>query len=801
METLLQDLRYAVRRLAKAPGFTIAAVLTLALGIGPNTAIFTLIYGVLLKPLPYVHPERLVSVDWQFGGEGIINSVTATQFTYWRDHSRSFAAAGGYADAGSGFNLVSDGTPEYVRGQIVTADLFQTLGVVPARGRPFSADEDQAGGPPAVIISDALWHRDFGSDPQIAGKVLRISGAEYPVVGVMPLGFVLGDETSDLWLPMRLKPDPRDQGHNTQMIARLAPGITLGQAQAEMPGLLAGLRGEVPGHVGSKEHGVVLRPYHTVLVADSRPYLLLLLGAVALVVLIAVANAAGLFLGRTAARRHEVAVRRSLGAGRWALARPLLTESVVLALAGGAAGVLLGAWTLDLLQARSAQALSARPVQIEWPVLAVTLALSIVSGLVVGLGPVLRVIRSDMQESLGGGDRAIRGSQRARTVLVTTEIALSLVLVVSAALLIVSISDLWRVRPGFDPSHVSTVQVSLSGPAFTTAADVSRLESTVSAGFAGLPGVRAVATSTSLPVERGLNGWVEALRDGKRAQTYVETRVVSGDYFGALGIPLQRGREFAPSDAAGAPRVAVINAALAKVYWPDGGAVGNQVWVDGNPCEVVGVVGDVLEYALDQTPPRMVYVLQTQESDGMTRAVSSWFLTSWIVKTDLPLGETTVRRLIRSVDGTLPVVSVREMNAVLAGSLSPRRFVASLLELFSGLSLLLAAVGIYGVVAFSVTQRRREIGLRMALGATHQDVLGMVLRQGVRLAVAGAVLGALGSLAATRVLGALLFGIHARNPVVLAGAAGMLILVALVACYIPARRATRVDPVVALRME
>lgn len=803
MESLLQDIRYAFRSLTKSPGFTIAVVLTLALGIGPNSAIFSLIYQTLLKPLPYAHPERLVSVDWQFGGDGIINSVTATQFAYWRDHSRSFSAAGGFADAGSGFNLVSGGAPEFARGQLVTAGLFPALGVPPALGRGFTDDEDRPGGPNAVIISDGLWRRDYGGDPRILGQLVRISGVPYPVVGVMPPGFVLGDQASDVWMPMRLVDDPKDQGHNTQMIARLAPGVTLAGARAEMPALLAGLRDQVPGHVGPKEHGVVLRPYHAVLVADVKPQLLMLLGAVGLVALIAIANAAGLFLGRAAARRHEVGVRAALGADRWDLVRPLLTESLLLALIGGGVGLVLASWTLDGLRTIGAGTLPVtRGAALDWPVLAATLLLSLLTGLAVGVVPAFTASRAEVQDSLRATGRALGGaSQRARSVLVVSEVALSLVLLVGAALLIVSIGDLWQVQPGFDARDVSTVQVSLSGPSFTTAAAVSRFESQVSAAFAAQPGVRAVGTSTSLPVERGLNEWVEGLKDGKRTQTYVEARAVSGDYFGALGIALERGRAFGPGDIATAPRVAMINAALAKVYWPDGSALGNQIWVDGKPAEVIGVVGDVQEYGLDQTPPRMVYVAQAQQSDGMTRAVSNWFLTNWVIKTSQPLAEPVARRIIAAIDPALPVVSVRTMTDVIGGWLSPRRFVATVLEFFAALALALAAVGIYGVVAYSVSRRRREIGLRMALGASRGDVVRLIVRQGARLALAGAVAGGIVSLAATRVLGSLLFGVSPANPIVLAGAALTLVGVAVAACYLPAARATRVDPVVALRTE
>src|SRR5438128_1812807 len=602
MEALLADLRYAVRSLRHSPGFSAIAILTLALGIGATTAIASLLYGVLLRPLPYANPEQLVQVTWGFE-QGWTDALTASEYVYWREHARSFAAASAYAGEGAGFNLETGDAAQYVRGQLVADSLFAVLGVRPTLGRDFSAEETRAGGPPVAIVSYGLWRDRFGADRRIVGRAVRVNGVSYMIVGVMPQGFQFGGIAPDLFLPLVLRLDPRDQGHNTNMIARLSPGVSLGAAQGDMARLLAEFRRDVPGHAGQRERGARLVPYRELLVAGVRPTLVLLFGAVALVVLIAIANATGLLFGRASARAQEIAVRTALGAGRWALARPLLAEGLVLALAGGVGGVLLAHWTLDLVAAASPGNLAqVAAVRLDLPVLAAAFALSLAAGLAVGVVPALKAGRDDLRGSLQAGDRGLGGvRQRARAILVGTEIALSVVLVAGALLLIVSLSSLWSVNPGFDPSRLWVVQLSLPSEKYGTTQSATLFEEAVRERLAALPGVSTVATASSPPFERGLNTWVNGVKDGRPLQAYVESRLVSPGYFETLGIPVLRGRSLTRGDAHGTAPVVVVSAALARTYWPDSAAVGHTL--DG--AEVVGVVGDVRTFGCDQAAPPM----------------------------------------------------------------------------------------------------------------------------------------------------------------------------------------------------
>src|SRR2546426_399504 len=490
---MLPDLRHALRTLRRSPGFSAIAILTLALGIGATTAIASLLYGILLRPLPYEHPERLVQVTWYFEQGGPTDAVTTTEYLYWKEHARGFAAAAAYAEVGAGFNLETESGAQYVHGQLVGDGLFAVVGVRAFLGREFTADETRLGGPPAAVLSYGLWRDRFGALPAVVGRPIRVNGTSYTVVGVMPRGFRFGPVSPGLWLPLALRPDVRDQGHNTNMIARLSPGVTLAAAQADMGRLLAEFRRDVPGHAGERERGAKLVPYREVLVADVRPTLTLLFGAVVLVVLIAVANATGLFFGRAAARSQDIAARAALRRGRGNSPR------------GGEGG--------------------------------------------------------------GGGGGGIR--QRARALLVGTEVALSVVLLAGALLLLFSLSSLWSVHPGFEPAQVYVVQMSLPPEKYGTAASAWRFEAAVRERLAGLPGVTAVAAASSPPFERGLNTWVNGLKDGRPLQTYVESRLVSPGYFETLSIPILRGRPLGPGDGQGAAPVVVVSASLARVYWPD----------------------------------------------------------------------------------------------------------------------------------------------------------------------------------------------------------------------------------------
>ncbi len=802
MDAVLQDLRYAIRNLRRTPGFTLIAALTLALGIGPNTAIFSLIYGLMLRPLPYQDPGKLVVGTWAFQQGQAMNGVTTAEYTWWAQHQQVFSGMAAATSEGAGYNLELAGQPEYVRGQRVSVGLFPVLGVRPAAGRWFLAGEDQRGGPPAVIISWALWQRRFGGSPDAIGRIIPLNGGSYPIVGVLPSGFTFESAGVDVWLPLWLQVNPGDQGHNTMLVARLAPGISLEQAQAQMPRMLAEFDRELPGHVTKGERGMFLQPLRDVMIEDIRPIVLLLFGAVALVVLIAVANATGLLLGRATSRRHEVAVRAALGASRWALMRAMIAEGVVLAIAGAAVGLLLARWTLDLVnRAVSGNADVLSVTSLDLPVLLMTLVLSLIVGTVVGVIPALQRPANNVSSTLQETARAGSGRQFWRTGLVVGEVALSTVLLAGAVLLMVSISRLWSVSPGFDTAGVTVIQTSLPGGKFATTEAVGQFESRVIERVSRLPGVTLAAAASSTPLERGLNGGVWGVRHGKQVSEYTEGRVVGPGYFATLGIPVLRGRAFDETDRASSAQVVIINKALARRFFGDEDPIGQTIGYESRQRLVVGVVADILDRRLDQPATQTLYMPQAQESDQMSVLINGWFLTSFIVRSRAPLDRVSFERVMADVDPAQPVASVRTMEEITAGWLAPRRLVGLLLEVFAFLAVVLAGIGLYGVIAFAVNQRRREIGLRMALGATRNEVMHLVLGQGFRLSFLGAGIGVVAAFLSTRFLRTMLFGVQATNPVVLGVAAVDLVVVALIASYLPARRAARVDPMVALRAE
>lgn len=801
---MLSDLRYALRQLTKHPGFTLVAVLTLALGIGPTTAIFSLIHAILLRPPPYSEPERLVRPTWYWqSSENGIDALTSTQYEFLKEHSRLLAGIGAYARPGAGFNIVAGDQPAYVRGEFVSADLFPLLGVPPQHGRTFLADEDMPGGPNVALVSDRLWRQHLGGEPAPVGRTLVINGTGYTVLGVMPPGFAVDGQPVDLWLPLRLQADPRDQGHNTMTIARLREGISVAQAQAEMEVLLAELRQAYPGHVDDAERGVVLEPYHAQLVGEVRPILLLLMGAVALVLLIATANAAALLLGRAATREHEIAVRAALGARRGAAVRPLVAESVALSIAGGAVGVLFADWSLGTLLSMSPSDLPLfEGVRLDLSVLGAALALSVFVGILAGIPPALRRTRSDLHGPMRGGSRALGPvRQRARTLLVGGQIALSTALLAGAMLMIVSVAKLWNAEPGFETTNRWAIQMSLPPEQYPVEQTALQFSTEVRRKLAAFPGVSAVTASSSVPLERGLNIWIQAMANGERQGQTVEGRAVSAGYFRALGISLVRGRTFEETDTRESPRVVVVNRRLVDRFWPDRDPIGESVWIGGNPAQVVGVVADVRDVALDQPAPRLLYIPESQVPAGLAASIRRWFLSSWIVESRVPLSRAAVERAVREVDPGQPVVSVRPLEEVVASSLGERRFVGRLLDLFAALALVLAAIGVYGVVSYSVSQRRRELGLRAALGARRDELVRMVLGQGGRLVLGGAMVGVALALVLTRFLRNLLFGIGPADPIILTATCLGLGAVAMIASFVPAHRAANVDPMEALRYE
>ena len=804
VETTIQDLRYGVRMLRKNLGFTAVAVLTLALGIGANTAIFSVVNAVLVRPLPYPDSGRLVRAHWNWG-KWENSAVTATQYDFWEQHSRTLRESAAFATTGSGFNLSGGAEPQRVRGLRASEGFFRVLGVNPVLGRGFLPEEDRPQGPCAAVLSDGLWRSYFGADPMVVGRQLQINGQSCSVAGVLPAGFQF-ETPVDVFLPLQLKPDPRDQGHNTDMIARLKDGVTIEQAQAEMDGLLPQFREAYPAHLHPQEKGIRLVRYQESVVGDAGKVLLLLFGAVGFVLAVACANVANLLLSRAANRRGEMAVRIALGAGRLRLIRQLLTENLVLALLGGGIGLLLALWSVPALLALSpAELPRLGEVKLDAHAALFALSASFITSLLFGIAPALQATRLDINKTLkasSGKSSTGRLSARVRALLVVCEVALSLVLLVGAALLIRSFVKLRAVELGFDPQNLTAMQVSLNSAKYQTTEQAWALEEQVIERIAALPGVVSVATVPSLPMERGLNNYLSIEGRAEKTGSSVEARPISQDYFRTLGITLLRGRSFDATDTRDSAPVIIINENLARRYWPDGHEIGAYVSQGDQKRQIVGVVKDIREKGLDQPVFPTIYVPLQQMSDGGTVGMNRWFLTSWIIRTAEPLDlNAPLRSVLKEIDPELPVANIRPLTEVVSASITAQRFITTLMGIFAGLALVLTAVGLYGVLSYQVTQRTHEIGIRMALGAQGADVIRMVVGQGLRLTLVGVSLGLAAAFGLTRLMSSLLFGVTATDPVAFASISLLLIMVAFLACLIPARRATRVDPTIALRYE
>ncbi len=803
METLFKDLRYGTRMLMKRPGFTAIAVLTLALGIGANTAIFSVVNAVLLRPLPYPQPERLVQCYWQWT-KGETESISATEYTFWKEHSQSFESAGGFSGTSSGFNLAGGAEPLRVQGIPVSENFLQVLGISPALGRGFSPEEDRPNGPRVAIISDGLWRSYFGADPSVIGRQVELNGGSCDIVGVLPRGFQFGTPV-DLLVPLQLEVNPRDQGHNTSMIARLKPGVTLDQGQAEMDQLLPEFRTEYPKHIGPNERGIKLVPYKQHVIGDVSQVLFLLFGAVGFVMLIACANVANLLLARSVARNGEMAIRVALGARRGRLIRQLMTENLLLALTGGVCGMLIALWLLPALVAMSPEGLP-RMSEVGMDNQAVLFAIlaSVATCLLFGMMPALRAARVDINQSLKAttGRQGTRGfDARLRGLLIVGEVALAVVLLTGAALLIKSFVKLSGVELGFDPNNLTTMQLSLASDRYRSSADVWNFEHHVLEEISALPGVTSAATVPALPMERALNSFIAPVGGDEKSGRSVECRPISPDYFRTLGIPLRRGRAFTAADTRGAAPVVIINERLAHLFWPDADPLGEQILFNGK-WQVIAVASDIREKGLNQPVLPTFYVPAPQMPDGLTVATHHWFLASWIVRTNGPVDlSAALRNIVRGLDPQMPVAKIRPMTEVISASISYQHFLMMLMGLFAGLALTLTAIGIYGVLSYHVSQRTHEIGIRMALGAQSSDVLGLVLRQGLTLTLIGLAVGLAAAFALTRLMESLLFGVTTTDPLAFILTSVILTGVALGACFVPARRATKVDPMIALRYE
>jgi putative ABC transport system permease protein len=801
MGSLLQDIGYGLRVLRKRPGPTLAVVLCLAIGIGANTAIFSVVDAVLLRPLPYPEPDRLVVVRdvYRAAGEESETPASAPNFVAWREHNRVFSDLA--AINHRNYTLTGEeGDAEYVRGARVSWSLFPMLGVQPQIGRLFTADEDRPEAPFMALLSDGLWHRRFGADPGVLGKTLTVNDTPFVVVGVLPPGFQFPDGV-DIWAPVRLDMANLPSWHDLDVVARLKPGVSLEQAQADLGRIAERLARELPD--SNAGWGVKVLSLRQVLEGDVRPALLVLLGAVAFVLAIACANVANLELARITERDRELAVRVALGAGQGRIVRQLLVESVLLSLLGGAAGLLLASASLRPLVALSPVEVAVfRNVSINGRVLAFTLVVAVLTGLLFGLVPALKTSRPEIHSLLKEGARGSTGigGRRFRSTLVMIETGLALVLLVGAGLMLRSFWHLGEVDPGFDPDGLLTVRVNLPGSSYPEPEQRATFYRKVVERIAVFPGVQGTAVTTTLPLARE-NITDEFTVEGRPTPpgeiAMTNSRMVSPDYFRVLGIPLRAGRLFTMADDASAAGVVIVSESMARRYWPDQDPVGRKVKRGNLASErpwltVVGVVGDVKDTGLD---------LDSGPTWYMPFAQNPWNGANLVVRTDRePLSlAPAVRQAVQTVDPNQAIYDVATMEQLIAGTIARPRFSAVLLLVFAATALLLAMVGLYAVLSYSVRQRRHEIGVRMALGARPSDVLRMVLRQGLTLAVAGIALGLAAALLLTRLLRAQLFEVSPTDPWTYAALSLGLAAVALAANFLPARKATRVDPVVSLR--
>jgi len=797
-DEMFQDLRYGVRMLLKHPGFTLIAVLTLGLGIGANTAIFSIVNAVLLRPFPYQAPERLVILRERVSAGGGF-SPSYPNFVDWRAQNTAFEAISAVRQNES-FNFTGTGEPERLQGRLVSAEFFSLLGVKPLVGRDFLPEEDRPGATPAVILSYGLWQRRFGADPSILGQQLTLNNQSFTVVGVTPPNFQFGAE-ADVTVPIGLQAErfkTRGGDPGADVVARLKPNVSPQQAETEMNLIAVRLEQQYPE--SNKGRRVRVTPLHERFVGDVRQPLLILLGAVGLVLLIACANVANLLLVRASARQKEMAVRVALGAHPQRIIRQLLTESVLLAALGAALGTLLAFWGTRLIAAQMPDGIPRlQEAQVDAPVLFFTLAVSLLTGLLFGLAPALQASRPNLTEELKEGERGSSGRrQRLRSVLVVGEVALTLTLLVGAGLLIQSFRRVLAVDPGFEAQNLLTLQLSVNNP---DGQQVANFLDQLLQRVQGLPGVKSVAVSNGLPFD--MANYPGFLIEGRTEPNHKGSGLrysVSPDYFRTMGIELLKGRLFTAEDTRDSPQVIVINEVLARQYFPNEDPLGKrlvQALPNSPSYEIVGVVRHVEHYNLDgrnSVQPQFYTNFNQAPSRGRTNL---------LVRTEVePLGlAAAVRAQVAALNKDQAVFNVRTMEQIVAQSVAARRFSMLLLTVFAVVALALASLGIYGLMSYAVAQRAREIGVRMALGAQVSDVLKLVIGQGMKLAFIGVALGLVASVALTRTMKTLLFGVSATDPVTFAALALLLIAVALLACFVPARRATKVDPMIALRHE
>jgi putative ABC transport system permease protein len=806
---MMTDFRYAVRTLTKRPAFVLIAVLTIALGIGVNTAIFSAVDAVMLRPLPFKDPEALMAVWEHTPALGIAqNEFAPANYFDLRQQNQVFEDLGAFGQLS--VNLTGEGEPEQLDGQLVTANVFKLLGVQPALGRTFASDEDQKGRDTVAVLSDALWARRFNRDPNVINRSITLNGKSFTVIGVMPPKFFFPEREIELWAPWSMEPGQAEGrgDHYFRLVGRLKPGVTRPQANAETESIAARLAAAYPRT--NEGLGFVVNSFHQDYVGDLRRPMLILFAAVGLVLLIACANVANLMLAQATTRRREIAIRMALGARRWAIARQMLAESLLLALAGGLLGVLGAVWGVEALSKLLPESLSKlQAISVDSRVFLFTLGVTVLTAIAFGAVPAYHAARANPGDTLGETGRDLSGGvsgRYLRRVLVVSEVALAVVLLVGAGLLIRSFQRLRQVDVGFKPDKLMTMRMVLPMPKYAKPENRRAFYDELLRRVHELPGVEAAGMITFLPLSTSgmkFSFSVEGRNQPSDMQLpFALYRVVSPDYFSALGIPLQRGRLFDSRDSATATPAIIINRHLAEQFWPGEDPTGKRLKIGAadsqNPwATVVGVVGNVRQAGLYGEMLPELYVPYTQERRP------------WVAPRDLVVrvnGDSAalvgaVREAVWAVDKDQPVSNVRTMDQVFALAVSRERFQMLLLALFAALALVLACVGLYGVISYAVAQRTHEIGVRMALGAQPRDVLRLVIRQGMVLTIAGLVVGVGVGLAATRVMTDMLFGVTATDALTFVSVGVLLVIVAFLACYVPARRATKVDPLVALRYE
>ena len=817
MGDLFKDLKHALQMFAKSPGFAIAAISALALGIGANTAIFTVVNAVLLKPLTYPDADRIVAIEMS-GQGGKDDIASPTKFHLYQRQTSIFKDVAAHDFAGPGFNITGD-RPELVHGIHVSEAYFRVFGAPIALGRTFTPQEDMPNGGNVVVLSYGLWQRRFGGDPNIIGRSLPLGGEPYTIVGVTGKAFVT-DPEAELWIPFQFEPNSTNQGHFFQVAAMLKPGITVAQANAQMKLALQ----EFVRLYAIKNPGFSfeVEPLRDSIVNESKKSLFILLGSVGLVLLIACANVANLLLVRATGRKREFAIRSALGASRTRIIRQLLTESVLLAVTGGVLGSLLGFFGVKALLAISPAGLprigeGGASITVDWRVLAFTLGVSVLTGILFGLFPAFAASRADLNSSLKeSSNRSGTGFRqgKARAALVVSEVSLALVLLIGAALLIRTFIALHGVNPGFDSHNVLTMEMSLMGPRFEKTAGVAQLSRDGRQRLNAIPGVVDSAFTCCLPIQ-GQFGLPFAIVgrpvDPAKGNPGAGWMSASPDYYRLFRIPVLRGREFNDNDTATSPGVMLINQAFAKQFFPKQNPVGQQIYIGkgmGPPFEeparlIVGVVADTHEGGLAHDPGSMMIIPDAQVLDGMTKLNAGIVPLRWVVRTqgDPHQLANQIAEQLRIASGGLPVARVRTMDEIVEGSTSRENFNMLLLSIFGGVALVLAAIGIYGLMAYSVEQRTQEIGIRMALGADRVTIRKLVVWQGMRLTIVGVILGVGAAFGLTRLIASFLFGVKSWDPAVFISVPLILAAVALLAVWLPASRAARMDPMNALRVE